>query len=177
MKITNRILIVAALTTALSISSAMAQPATGDEVKLQKKVRHELIMMPYFSVFDSLSYRIDNGVVTLFGEVTRPTLKSDAQRLVSRIEGVKGVTNNIEVLPLSSFDDRIRLATYRAIYGYGPLQRYGLGAQPSIRIIVKNGNVSLEGVVGTNMDRQLANMRANQVPGVFSVSNDLQIGS
>ena len=176
MKFTNKTLIVAALTAALSLSSATAQPNTQDP-NLQHRVRHELVMMPYLSVFDNLSYRIDNGVVTLLGEVTRPTLKSDAQRLVSRVEGVKGVVNEIEVLPLSPFDDRIRLATYRAIYGYAPLQRYGLGTQPSIRIIVKNGNVSLEGVVNNNMDRSLANIRANQVPGVFSVSNDLQVGS
>ena len=177
MKFTNKSLIAAALTTALSLSSAMAQPANTNNSNLVKKVRHELIMMPYFSVFDNLSYRIDNGVVTLMGEVTRPTLRSDAQRLVSRLEGVKGVNNTIEVLPLSPFDDRIRIATYRAIYGYAPLQRYGLGTQKSIRIIVKNGNVSLEGVVDSNMDRQLANIRANQVPGVFSVANDLQVGS
>ena len=176
MKNTNKTLIVAALATALSLTNAMAQPATNPD-KLEKKVRHELLMMPYFSVFDNLSFRVDNGVVTLMGEVTRPTLRSDAQRVIERTEGVKTVVNTIEVLPLSPFDDRIRLATYRAIYGYGPLQRYGLGTQPSIRIIVKNGNVSLEGVVNNAMDRNLANIRANQVPGVFSVSNDLQVGS
>ena len=176
MKNTNKTLIVAALATALSLTNAMAQPATNPD-NLEKKVRHELLMMPYFSVFDSLSFRVDNGVVTLMGEVTRPTLRSDAQRVIERTEGVKTVVNTIEVLPLSPFDDRIRLATYRAIYGYGPLQRYGLGTQPSIRIIVRNGNVSLEGVVNNAMDRNLANIRANQVPGVFSVSNDLQVGS
>ena len=176
MKNTNKTLIVAALATALSLTNAMAQPATNPD-KLEKKVRHELLMMPYFSVFDNLSFRVDNGVVTLMGEVTRPTLRSDAQRVIERTEGVKTVVNTIEVLPLSPFDDRIRLATYRAIYGYGPLQRYGLGTQPSIRIIVKNGNVSLEGVVNNAMDRNLANIRANQVPGVFSVSNGLQVGS
>ena len=174
MKFTNKNLIVAALTTALSISSAIAQTAT-ETSNLQRKVRHELVMMPYLGVFDNLSYRIDQGVVTLTGEVTRPTIKSDAARIVSRVEGVKSVINEIEVLPLSPFDDRIRIATYRAIYGYGPLQRYGLGTQKSIRIIVKNGNVSLEGVVDNATDRSLANLRANQVPGVFSVSNDLQV--
>ena len=132
-------------------------------------------MMPYLGVFDTLSYRVDNGVVTLLGEVTRPTLKVDAGRVVHHIEGVSRVVNEIEVLPLSNFDDRIRLATYRAIYGYGPLQRYSMGTQPSIRIIVKNGNVSLEGFVSNEMDRNLANMRANQVPGVFRVTNDLTV--
>ena len=173
MKNTNKTLIVAALTAVMSIS-VLAQ--TTDKPELQKRVRHELVMLPYFSVFDNLSYRIDNGVVTLMGEVTRPTLKSDAEHVVARIEGVKGVHNAIEVLPLSNFDDRIRLATYRAIYGYGPLQRYRLGNQAAIRIIVKNGNVSLEGFVDTAMDKSLANMRANQVPGVFSVNNQLQVG-
>ena len=177
MKFTNKTLLVAALTAGLSITGALAQPNTQDPNALLKKVRHELVMLPYFGVFDNLSYRVDNGVVTLLGEVTRPTLKSDAQRVVARVEGVKAVVNEIEVLPLSPFDDRIRLATYRAIYGYGPLQRYGLGTQPSIRIIVRNGNVFLEGIVNSNMDRTLANLRANQVPGVFSVSNDLQVGS
>lgn len=173
MKNLNKTLLAATLTAALSLSSAIAQTPN----PLQNKVRHELVMLPYFGVFDNLSYRIDNGVVTLLGEVTRPTLKSDAGRVVTRLEGVKAVVNNIEVLPLSPFDDRIRIATYRAIYGYGPLQRYALGTQPSIRIIVKNGNVSLEGIVNTAMDRTLVNMRANQVPGVFSVSNELQVGS
>jgi hyperosmotically inducible protein len=172
MKIANKITIVAALTGLLSLS-AMAQPV--DSPDLQKKVRHELLMLPYMSVFDNLSYRIDNGVVTLMGEVVRPTLKSDAGNVVKRVEGVKGVINQIEVLPLSPFDDRIRIAAYRAIYGFPALQRYGLGTQPSIRIIVKNGNISLEGVVNNETDRNLANIRANGVPGVFSVSNDLQV--
>jgi len=172
MKITNKSLIVAALTGMMSIG-AMAQ--TPDSPELQRKVRHELLMLPYMGVFDNMSYRIDNGVVTLMGEVVRPTLKSDAGNVVKRIEGVKGVINQIEVLPLSPFDNRIRVATYRAIYGYGPLQRYGMGTQPSIRIIVKNGHVSLEGVVNNETDRNLANIRANQVPGVFSVSNELQV--
>jgi hyperosmotically inducible protein len=170
MKIINKSLIVAALTGVMSIS-AMAQ----GNPELQRKVRHELVMLPYLGVFDNLSYRIDNGVVTLMGEVVRPTLKSDAGNVVKHVEGVKGVVNNIEVLPLSPFDDRIRFAAYRAIYGYGPLQRYGMGTQPSIRIIVKNGHVSLEGVVNNETDRNLANIRANQVPGVFSVSNDLRV--
>ena len=170
MKFINKSLIVAALTGVMSIS-AMAQ----GNPELQRKVRHELLMLPYLGVFDNMSYRIDNGVVTLMGEVVRPTLKSDAANVVKRVEGVKGVVNNIEVLPLSPFDDRIRFAAYRAIYGYAPLQRYGMGTQPSIRIIVKNGHISLEGVVNNETDRNLANIRANQVPGVFSVSNDLQV--
>jgi hyperosmotically inducible periplasmic protein len=160
------------------LASAASAQVQGDPMAqaLPQKVRHELVRLPFLSVFDSLSYRVDpGGVVTLLGEVTRPTLKSDAGRAVSRIEGVARVVNEVEVLPLSNFDDRIRLATYGAIYGYGPLQRYRLGALPAIRIIVKNGHVALEGVVGSEMDRNLANIRANQVPGVFSVTNELVV--
>jgi hyperosmotically inducible protein len=172
MKITNKTLIVAALT---AVSSVALMAQTAENPQLQKKVRHELVMLPYFTVFDKMSYRIDNGVVTLIGQVTRPILKSDAENVVKRIEGVRGVVNTIEVLPLSPFDDRIRMAAYRAIYGYGPLQRYAMGTQKAIRIIVKNGNISLEGVVDNQMDKTMANIRANGIPGVFSVSNDLQV--
>ena len=136
-----------------------------------------LVMLPYYSLFDNLSYRVDGSTVTLFGQVTRPTLKSDAENVVKRLEGVTRVNNEIEVLPLSPMDDRIRLATYRAIYGYGPLQRYALGTLPAIHIIVKNGNVKLEGVVANEGDRNMANIRANGVPGVFSVQNDLRVES
>jgi hyperosmotically inducible protein len=172
MKITDKILILAALT-AMSSIGVMAQ--TAENPQLEKKVRHELVMLPYFTVFDNMAYRIDNGVVTLMGQVTRPVLKSDAENVVKRIEGVRGVVNTIEVLPVSPFDDRIRVAAYRAIYGYGPLRRYSMGTQKAIRIIVKNGNISLEGVVDSQMDRNLVNIRANSIPGVFSVSNELQV--
>jgi hyperosmotically inducible periplasmic protein len=142
---------------------------------IAQEVRHELVMLPYYSIFDNLSYRVDGNTVTLFGAVTRPTLKSDAENVVKRIEGVTQVNNQIEVLPLSPMDNRIRLAEYRAIYGYGPLQRYALGALPPIHIIVKNGNVTLQGVVANQGDKNLANIRANGVPGVFSVTNDLRV--
>ncbi|MCX6620248.1 MAG: BON domain-containing protein [Acidobacteria bacterium] len=143
--------------------------------QLEKKVRHELVMLPWFSVFDNLTYRVDGGTVTLLGEVTRPTLRSSAENVVKRIEGVSKVNNQIEVLPLSPFDDSVRLRTARAIYGFPSLQRYGLGTQPSIRIIVKNGNVSLEGVVNSHGDRNLAGIRANGVFGAFSVTNNLRV--
>lgn len=149
--------------------------ATKDKGDLTEQVRHELIMLPYYGIFDNLAYRVDGSTVTLFGSVTRPVLKSDAANVVKRIEGVTRVENQIEVLPLSPMDDRIRIATARAIYGYGPLQRYSLGANPPIRIIVKNGNVKLEGVVANEFDRNVANIRANGVSGVFSVKNDLRV--
>jgi len=144
---------------------------------LEQQVRHELVMLPYYGVFDNLSYTVDGSRVELFGEVSRPTLKSDAERVVARIEGVDTVINHIEVLPLSPNDDRIRLAVYRAIFRNSALQRYSLGAVPPIHIIVKNGNVTLEGVVANQMDRNLANLRANGVSGVFSVTNNLTVES
>jgi hyperosmotically inducible periplasmic protein len=144
---------------------------------LQKEVRHELLLLPYYSVFDNLSYRVDGDTVELSGQVTRPTLKSDAERAVKNIEGVSKVVNNIEVLPLSPNDDRIRLDVYRALYGQNsPLFRYSLGAVGSIHIIVKNGNVTLVGQVDSEMDKNIANIRANGVSGVFSVTNDLTVG-
>ena len=131
-------------------------------------------MLPYYSVFDNFGYTVNNGTVTLYGNVVRPVLKSDAQNVVKRIEGVENVVNNIKVLPLSSFDDAIRVRTARAIYGYSALSRYGMGTQPSIHIIVDNGHVTLTGVVDNSSDKNLAYIRANQVPGVFSVTNELQ---
>jgi len=154
------------------LASASNLPTPGS---LEDKVRHQLVMLPYYNVFDNLSYRVDGGQVTLFGEVTKPVLKSDAESAVKHVEGVTRVDNEIEVLPLSTFDDQIRRATYFAIYGFGPLERYGMGTQPSIRILVKNGQVTLAGVVASETDRNLASMRANQVAGVFSVSNDLVV--
>ena len=132
-------------------------------------------MLPYYNVFDNLAFRVDGSTVILMGQVTRPTLKSDAERVVKSIEGVDKVVNKIEVLPLSPNDERIRLAIYRAIYGHAGLQRYGLQAVPPIHIIVNNGNVTLEGVVATEADKNIANIQANGVPGVFSVKNNLKV--
>jgi len=159
----------------LALSSALASAAPQSITPLENKVRHELVMLPYLNIFDDISFRVDGNTVTLFGEVTRPVLKSDAENVVKRVEGVTRVENQIEVLPLSSFDDGIRLRTARAIFGYPALQRYGMGARPSIHIIVKNGNVTLMGFVSSDMDKQLAFMRANAVPGVFAVHNQLQL--
>jgi hyperosmotically inducible protein len=142
---------------------------------LQKEVRHELVMLPYYSLFDWLQFEVkpDDSVV-LMGQVTRPTLKSDSENVVKRIEGVTGVVNQIEVLPPSSSDDRIRRAVYRAIFSFNsPLFRYSLGSVPPIHIIVKNGNVTLKGVVDNQTDSDIANVKANGVQGVFSVKNEL----
>ena len=143
---------------------------------LGNQVRHQLVMLPFYSLFDNLEYRIDGNNVTLLGQVVRPDLKADAESAVKHIEGVGTVTNQIEVLPLSPMDNQIRRAEYRAIFGFGSLYRYGMGAIPSIHIIVGNGHVTLVGVVDNEADKNMANIRANGVPGVFSVTNDLRVG-
>ena len=146
-----------------------------DRSRLEKEVRHELVMLPYFTVFDNLVYRVNVNTVELTGQVTKPTLKSSAERVVKNIEGVESVSNNIEVLPNSLNDDRLRIAVYRAVYGNASLQVYNQRYLAPIRIIVKNGNVTLEGVVGSEMDKNMANVQANSVSGVFSVTNNLEV--
>jgi hyperosmotically inducible protein len=144
--------------------------------RIIKEVRHELVMLPFYGVFDNLAYKVDpDGTVTLLGQVSRPTLKSDAENVVKRIEGVEKVVNNIEVLPTSINDDQIRRAAYRAIYGNEVLSQYQLRAVPPIHIIVKNGHITLEGVVARQMDKQIAGIQANSVPGAFSVTNNLVV--
>ena len=157
-----------------SVGVSTAQNNRGQE-RLVKEVRHELVMLPYYNVFDNLVYKVDGSTVTLMGQVTRPTLKSDAERVVKSIEGVEKVINKIEVLPVSPNDERIRVAVYRAIYGQSALQRYGLQAVPPIHIIVNNGNVTLEGVVATEADKNIANIQAKGVSGVFSVKDNLRV--
>jgi hyperosmotically inducible protein len=143
--------------------------------RLEREVRHELVTLPYYDVFDNLEYRVDGSQVTLSGQVVRPTLKSGAENVVKNIEGVEKVTNNIEVLPLSPNDDRLRVAIYRAIYGHPALQRYSVRSVPPIHIIVKSGSLTLEGVVANEGDKNIANIQANGVSGVFSVKNNLRV--
>jgi hyperosmotically inducible protein len=142
---------------------------------LVREVRHQLVMLPYYSVFDNLAYKVEGDTVTLEGQVVRQTLKSDAEGVVKNIEGVGRVVNNIEVLPLSPMDDQIRRAVYRTIFGESGLSRYAESAVPSIHIIVRNGTVTLEGVVDSEGDKNLVNIRANGVPNVFSVKNNLVV--
>ena len=165
----------ALIATIIAATATLSFAAPPKLSSLQDKVRHELVMLPYLTIFDDLSFRVDGSTVTLFGEVTKPVLKSDAQRAVERVEGVTHVANEIEVLPLSSMDDHIRMQEARVIFGYPALERYRMGAWPSIHIIVKNGNVTLTGAVQSDMDKQLAFTRANGVPGVFAVNNQLQV--
>ena len=174
-----------ALAIALAALPAIAQkgadrstnPGAKGEDRVAREVRHELVMLPYYGVFDNLAFRVNDGTVTLLGQVTRPTLKSDAANVVKRIEGVDRVENQIQVLPLSPMDDKSRLAEYRAIYSEPSLQKYALQAVPPIHIIVDNGKVTLEGVVDSQADKDLAKLRANGVPGVFSVTNNLRVES
>ena len=151
------------------------QPSARSQERIQKEVRHELLMLPWFGVFDNISFKVDGYNVTLYGQVVRPSLKSDAENVVKHIEGVERVDNKIEVLPPSPMDDRLRIQLFHAIYGYEPLQKYALGVQKPIRIIVTNGHVTLEGVVDNEADKNAAGIRANGVPGIFSVTNNLQV--
>ena len=171
----NRKIQKVSLAVALALMSVPMFAKSAPKGDLQDQVRHELVMLPYFTIFDDLAYKVDGSTVTLYGDVTRPVLKSDAGNAIKRLPGVTSVVNNINVLPLSPMDNRIRVATYRQIFGFGSLYRYAQGTQPSIRIIVENGHVTLKGVVDNAADRNLANIRANGVPGVFSVDNQLKV--
>lgn len=163
------------------IPAASASPTPGQETKanqnIVREVRHQLLLLPYYSVFDNLAFRVDGDHVTLEGQVVRPTLKSDAEAAVKSIEAVSSVTNNIEVLPPSPMDDQSRRALYRAIYGDPTLSKYGWSSMASIHIIVKNGHVNLEGVVDNESDKNIATLRAKSVPNVFDVKNNLAVKS
>ncbi len=161
----------------LASATLSAAVKTVEPKPLEERIRRELVTLPFYNVFDNLTYSVNGDVVTLSGHVTRPTLKSSAENVVRRLSGVARVENRIEVLPLSPFDDRIRLAVFRSIYSRPGLDRYALGAIPGIHIIVKNGNVTLEGVVAREMDRNVAFLMANGVSGVFNVENNLRLAS
>ena len=150
-------------------------PVTMMAADLVKEVRHELVTFPYYGVFDNLSYRVEGTKVTLFGQVTQPKLKDDAAKAVKGVEGVSSVDNQIEVLPPSPMDDRLRLRLYRTIYGYPGLEKYAMPVNKPIRIIVNGGHVKLEGVVDSEADKNVAGIQANSVPGIFSVDNHLQV--
>lgn len=156
------------------MSAALLAGPTSHPRTLEQEVRHEILMVPYIGVFDNPTWQIDNGVVTLSGEVTQPVEKYNLEKAVKGVEGVTRVENNIEVLPLSPFDDQIRVRTLRTLVRSASLGKYFQGVQPDIRIIVKNGHVTLDGVVLNNADRQFAFMAANHVSGVFSVTNNLR---
>ena len=186
MRIHNRAFLAAVLLTAAIGAPALnaaSAPQEGKkqrseakyEAQLIKEVRHQLVMLPWYSVFDNLTYKVEGDKVILSGQVVRPTLKSDAEAAVKSLEGVTSVVNNIEVLPVSPLDDQLRRAVYRAIYGDPAMTRYSMQAVPSIHIIVKNGNVTLEGVVDSESDKNLAGLRANGVRNGFSGTNNLGV--
>lgn len=150
---------------------------TDPTARISREVIHEILMEPYYSVFDNLAFKVDGKTVTLLGQVVNPTVKSDVVSSVRKIEGVENVVDDIEVLPVSPNDDRIRHQLYRAIFSFDGLSRYSWGAVPPIHIIVKNGHATLVGVVDTDNDKNMAGLRANGVPGVFSVKNDLEVAA
>ena len=143
--------------------------------RITKEVRHQILMLPDFGTFDNIAFKLNGYDVILYGQVVQPSLKDDAAKVIKKIEGVERVENHIEVLPTSGNDDRIRRDVFIAIYRYGPLQHYGVGSNRPIRIIVNHGNVTLEGVVDREADKNMAYIRANGVPGVFSVKNNLMV--
>lgn len=168
--------------TVLGAALIAAQPGLANNHKngagmsrIEQEVRRELIMLPFYSLFDHFAFKVDGETVTLMGKVSRPTLKRDAERVVARVEGVEKVSNQIEILPVSTNDDRLRMALYRSIYGHASLQTLAVRAMPPIHIVVENGNVTLEGVVATELQKTMAGAQANTVPGVFSVTNNLRL--
>ena len=172
------VLVFAAASAAFATPKRPQAPAANSanyEAWLTKEVRHQLILLPFYSVFDNLEYKVEGSKVILLGQVVRPDLKDDAAATVKHIEGVTQVENQIQVLPLSPMDNQIRRAEYRAIYGSPSLQLYQVRSVPPIHIIVDNGHVTLEGVVARQADKQVAGLMANKVPDVFSVTNNLRV--
>jgi osmotically-inducible protein OsmY len=164
-----------ALTAATRLKSQPPVDPAQHQAWLTEQVRHKLAMISWYSVFDNLAYQVNGDSITLKGQVRRPVIKNEAESSVKHIEGVKEVVNQIEVLPPSPLDDQVRRQEYRSIYSFGPLEHYALGVNPAIHIIVKGGNVTLEGVVRTQADKDAANIRARSVPGVFGVTNNLRV--
>jgi hyperosmotically inducible periplasmic protein len=168
-------LITLAILALLAIPACQGQAPDRTTARIQKEVLHELTMLPFLTVFDNLAFKVEGDKVVLLGQVVNPVNKTDAGKAVKGIEGVEQVDNQIEVLPVSPMDDRLRRALYRAIYGFAPLQKYDMGVIKPIRIIVKTGHVTLEGIVDNQTDKDSAGLRANGVPGIFSVTNNLRV--
>ena len=177
MKRSLRLLLSAVLSLGLAGAAFASSKADNGRLdqRLTKEVRHALVMIPQFGLFDNLSYRVDGSTVTLYGQVRDAIVKDAAESSVKRLEGVETVDNKIEVLPASSNDDRIRIQVARAVFGDSRLSSYANEPVPPIHIVVKNGHVDLVGVVRTQADKNSAFIRANGVPGVFSVNNNLQV--
>lgn len=157
------------------LAQTASNQATVSRSKTERNIRKEILSLPYYGVFDAIGYQITGDTVTLSGYTVRPLTKKDAEEAVKDVNGVKAVVNNIKVLPLSPSDDRIRVRVYRSISEQGSLYRYLLGTNPAIRIVVNNGRVSLEGIVGNETDKNLAGIAAKEIFGVFGVENNLQV--
>lgn len=170
-------MVVASGATTLAAPGGHNAQQTRSEVQLAKEVRHQLVMLPYLTLFDNLEYKVEGSTVTLSGYVVNPSLKPDAGRVVKNIEGVTKVNNEIKVLPPSGMDAQIRRQEYRSIYGYAGLWKYAMGALPPVHIVVDNGHVMLFGIVDSQADKNLIGLRAKAVPNVFSVQNDLQVAN
>lgn len=176
MKLRTLVLGLGLLASAFSFSVQNAVASSDGTLRIEKQVKHELNMIPYVNAFDYMAFTVDaNGNVTLTGAVTNPVVKTEAVNSVKRIEGVESVNSQIQVLPVSFMDNGLRIRLFRTIYGYPALQKYSLGVNKSIRIIVQNGHVTLMGVVDNQADKNIAGIRANTVPGIFSVDNQLQV--
>jgi len=159
----------------LTVSAFGRADAKHPQPTVETEVRHELIMLPYYGVFDYLQYKVEGSKVTLYGYAHRPSLRSDAEAVVKGLERVESVDNQIQVLPVSPFDDRIRVAAYRALYGSQDFWKYAIQAVPPIHILVNNGRVTLEGVVGSELDKNLAFARVSGISGTFGVTNNLVV--
>lgn len=171
----NTVAIVVLLCAARAFAQKQPTYSPKAQARITKEVRHNILMLPDFGVFDNIAFQLNGYDVVLLGQVTNPSLRSDAERVVKRIEGVERVENRIEVLSASPNDDRLRRQVFIAIYRYGPLQHYGVGSNRPIHIIVDRGHVTLEGVVDRQSDKNMAGIRANGVFGVFSVQNNLVV--
>ena len=171
------IMLVAIALSAMRVAAATPEPnpQSLNDLQRNERIRKELATLPYYGVFDNLSFEVNGGTVTLTGQVVRPITRSGAEQRVTKTAGVTNVINNIEVLPLSTFDDSIRLAAYRAIFRTDGLYRYAMGANPAIHIVVNHGHIILEGVVSSAFESQTAFLAANGVSGVFSVINNLRV--
>jgi hyperosmotically inducible protein len=163
-----------ALPSASAVANQERNPGQGSDY-LAREVRHQLVMLPYYSIFDDMRFQVNGNSVILSGWVVRPVLKHDAENVVKRVEGVQSVINNIKVLPPSTMDDQLRWALYRSIYGYNGFEKYAMQAVGPIHIIVDSGHVTLTGVVDSQMDKQIADTRAKSIPNVFSVDDQLQV--
>ena len=172
---TRTIAMGAALLLASSLNLWAATPE--DNARIAEQVRKQIVKLPYYSIFDNVQFEFHDGVVELSGDVYRPVMKKMVEKAAQRVEGVDSVTNNIEILPLSSYDDRIRVALMRQLYRNPVFTRHSIQAVPPVHIVVKNGNVTLEGVVNSELEKNVAFHVANGIHGVFSVTNNLRTES